>query len=688
MTSLDPVTFEILRHRLVTIVNEGAISLRNVSGSPTVALSNDCNVALLNERGEAVVVGPTIVTHALACSYACNYVDEHCAANPGINPGDMFFTNDPYVATPHQTCTVVVAPMFAGGTRIGWTGAGIHVADAGGSTPGQVSLGAQSVWDEGLPMPPVRMVEGGVLRSDIEADWLRRSRTAAQNAIDLRAKIAANTVMQQRVMELADRYGPDTVAATMERILDSVEARLRGILREIPDGSWSEETYLDYFDRGRVEIYACRLTLTKQGDSLVFDFSGSSRQAPGVINVTRPALEGYVVRAVMATFGYAVPLCPAGVARVCDVRAERGSFVDCDWPAGVCKGTTSGTYAVFHAVTGCISRMLADGGMPDRAITTWRSHMPLFDFAAFDAQGNRFAGVFTDCGLGQGSGARGAQDGIDTGSGSEPEVTVPNVETNELRYPWLYLFRRQGRDSAGAGLRRGGVGIEVGLTPHGVDEIGSLVFHSHGLDCPSSPPFDGGYPGSANVLRVFRQARDTGSMDSDANPAVDAETPPSFGRTSLRDGDVLFCSGAGGSGWGDPLERAAEAVAADVASGLLSIEAARQLYGVALGSGGSVDEALTDDLRAGVRRQRLEAAAADPEAARAIGALPQTCPRCSESLASGVKVIEVAWADLGEPYAPFIDTGFRLLAGVCRTCGAFVASRNYLPPDLAVPAPG
>ena len=130
-------------------------------------------------------------------------------------------------------------------------------------------------------MPPVRMVEGGVLRSDIEADWLRRSRTAAQNAIDLRAKIAANTVMQQRVSELVERYGPDTVAATMERIIDSVEARLRGILREIPDGSWSEETYLDYYDRGGVEIYACRLTLTKQGDSLVFDFSGSSRQAPG-----------------------------------------------------------------------------------------------------------------------------------------------------------------------------------------------------------------------------------------------------------------------------------------------------------------------------------------------------------------------------------------------------------------------
>ena len=687
MTSLDPVTFEILRHRLATIVNEGAIALRNVSGSPTVALSNDCNVVLLNDRGEAVVVGPTIVTHALACSYACDYVDEHCATNPGINPGDMFFTNDPYVATPHQTCTVVVAPMFAGERRFGWTGAGIHVADAGGSTPGQVSLGAQSVWDEGLPMPPVRMVEAGVLRADIEADWLRRSRTAAQNAIDLRAKIAANTVMQQRVMELVERYGLDMVAATMERIIGSVEARLRGILCELPDGSWSEETYLDYYDRGQVDTYVCRLTLVKQGDSLVFDFSGSSRQAPGVLNVTRPALEGYVVRAVMAAFGYAVPLCPAGVARVCSVRAERGSFVDCEWPAGVCKGTTSGTYAVFHAVTSCVSRMLADGGMPDRAITTWRSHMPLFDFAAFDAQGNRFAGVFTDCGLGQGSGARGSQDGIDTGSGSEPEVTVPNVETNELRYPWLYLFRRQGLDSAGAGLRRGGVGIEVGLTPHGVDEIGSLVFHSHGLHCPSSPPFDGGFPGSANVLRVVRQAR-AAAADADVSSATGAEAPPSFGRTTLRNGDVLYCTGAGGSGWGDPLERPARMVAADAASGLLSVDAAWRLYGVALNSGGSVDEAATEERRAAVRRRRLEAAEVDAPAREAIGALPVACPHCGGSLVSGVKVVEVDWADLGAPYAPFAGTEFRLLAGVCRACGAFVASRNYLPPEFAVPPPG
>ena len=173
----------------------------------------------------------------------------------------------------------------------------------------------------------------------------------------------------------------------------------------------------------------------------------------------------------------------------------------------------------------------------------------------------------------------------------------------------------------------------------------------------------------------------------DGSP-VDAETPPSFGRTALRDGDVLFCSGAGGSGWGDPIERPAQAVARDVASGLLSVEAALQLYGVALGSGGSVDDTLTEERRAGMRRQRLEAAEVDQRLAQVVGALPAACGRCGEGLGGGVKVVEVSWADLGAPYAPFTGTEFRLLAGVCRTCGAFVASRNYLPPELAVPPPG
>ncbi len=133
--------------------------------------------------------------------------------------------------------------------------------------------------------------------------------------------------------------------------------------------------------------------------------------------------------------------------------------------------------------------------------------MPLLDFSGADQYGQRFAGVFTDCSLGMGGGARGTQDGIDTGSGSEPEVAIPNVETNELRYPILYLYRRQARDSAGAGRFRGGAGIDVAFKPHGVSSIPHLILHSHGVACPSTVGLAGGYPGACNEMVIMRECK-------------------------------------------------------------------------------------------------------------------------------------------------------------------------------------
>ena len=174
---IDPITFEVLRHRLATIVDEGAAVMRNVSGSPSVAQSNDCNVALLTTSGEGVIIGRTIASHAMSCIQTSRYVLKEYQQNPGIGPGDMFFTNHPYIGTPHQTCGVMVAPIFVGERIIAWSGAGIHFGDVGGTTPGQVSIGARSIWDEAIPLPPVKIVERGVLRRDIEDDFLTRSRT-------------------------------------------------------------------------------------------------------------------------------------------------------------------------------------------------------------------------------------------------------------------------------------------------------------------------------------------------------------------------------------------------------------------------------------------------------------------------------------------------------------------------------
>ena len=195
----------------------------------------------------------------------------------------MFITNHPYISTPHQTCVVVVAPIHWQEKIIAWAGAGIHVADVGGPVPGQISVGAQSIWEEALPMAPLKIVERGKIRKDIEQEYLLRSRTRIQNSIDLRAKIAANHTVRERLVEMATRYGMEAVQAAMEQALQYSETKLAGILESLPDGSWYHSHTLDYDDQDRSQTFVCRLKMTKQSGKLIFDFHGSSPQAGGVI---------------------------------------------------------------------------------------------------------------------------------------------------------------------------------------------------------------------------------------------------------------------------------------------------------------------------------------------------------------------------------------------------------------------
>jgi N-methylhydantoinase B len=585
--NLDPVTFEVMRHRFSSIAEEGALVLRNVSGSPSVAHSNDCNVALLTATGEGVAIGPNIVSHALSCIHTVRYVLKEYSENPGIESGDMFITNHPYISTPHQTCVVVVAPIHREGKIIAWAGAGIHVADVGGPVPGQISVGAQSIWEEALPMAPLKIVERGKIRKDIEQEYLLRSRTRIQNSIDLRAKIAANHTVRERIVEMATYYGVETVQAAMEQALQYSETKLVGILESLPDGSWYHSHTLDYYDQDRSQTFVCRLKMTKQSGKLIFDFRGSSPQAGGVINATHVALQSSVVRMLLALFGYSIGLCPGAVLRVMRIESDAGTFVDCAWPAGACKGTTAATYSIMAATAACLSKMLAASEpLSQRAAAPFKGHMEIAEIVGTDQRGHSFGTVFIDGSLAQGNGALSAKDGIDTGGGMDPAVSIPNVETNEFRYPILYLYRREVSDTGGPGSFRGGVGLATAITPHDVERIPNVTFHGHGVEFPTADGLFGGYPGSTNQIRIKRRSNlgelfAQGSLprNIDELDGVD-EVPKPISRSFLDHGDVCHFGSCGGGGYGDPIERHPEKVAGDVASGLVSREWAEQLYAV------------------------------------------------------------------------------------------------------------
>jgi N-methylhydantoinase B len=613
---IDPITFEVLRHRLATIVDEGAAVMRNVSGSPSVAQSNDCNVALLTTSGEGVIIGRTIASHAMSCIQTSRYVLKEYQENPGINPGDMFFTNHPYIGTPHQTCGVMVAPIFAAERIIAWSGAGIHFGDVGGTTPGQVSIGARSIWDEAMPLPPVKIVERGVMRRDIVDDFLTRSRTRVQNAVDLKAMVGAHNAIARRIQALAQRYGVDTVVQAFEQVIATSELKLRGILREVPDGAWSCENFIDYYDAGKLKIYACRLTMTKKDDSLVFDFTRSSKQAPAVVNATFAATEGYLLRAMLGIFGFAVTHCPAAIQRVVRIEAAEGTIVNCTWPAGVCKGTTSVTQSVWQVSTHCLSQMLMGSEKHrDRAIAVSRGNLAILDLMGTDQYGGAFAAVLQECCLAAGSAAGALSDGIDTGGVTEPEVSIPNVESNEFRYPVLYLYRRQRRDSGGPGRFRGGLGLCMAFMAHDVDEIPNVMIHTHGVSSPSALGLAGGYPAvlnhlsikrGTNIAEFFRRGVLPAEIDEVGGELI--ELPPPFAYTRLKKGDLFECAGGGGGGYGDPIERAPGNVQDDVQNGIVSLEAAKAHYGVVIGVNSTVDAVATVAERTRIRLSRQHTA--------------------------------------------------------------------------------
>jgi N-methylhydantoinase B len=613
---IDPITFEVLRHRLSTIVEEGAAVLRNVSGSPSVAQSNDCNVALLTADGEGVIIGRTIASHAISCIQTVRHVLKEYPDNPGINPDDMFFSNHPYIGTPHQPCGVMVAPIFAGDRIVAWSGTGIHFGDVGGTVPGQVSIGAKSIWGEAIPVPPIKLVEQGRVRKDLEAEFLTRTRTKVQNAVDLKGMIGGNNTITRRVLAIVRRYGAETLTEALYKVISVSEEKLRAILREIPDGRWSSENYLDYYDDDRMKIYACRLTMTKERESLVFDFTKSSQQAPAVVNATFAATEGYLLRAMLALFGFAVSHCPAAIQRIIRIEATEGTIVHCSWPAGVCKGTTSVTQNVWELATHCLGRMLLGSEKyKERAMAVSRGHLMILDVLGKDQYGAPFAAVFQECCQAAGTAARSASDGIDTGGVPEPEVSIPNVESNEFRYPVLYLFRRQRIDSGGAGKFRGGLGLSMAITPHDVAEISDVMIHTHGVTVPSALGLSGGYPSELNRVAIRRKTDvaalfERGIMPTDLSELEDEEeTPPNFVHTRLDAGDILICTGGGGGGYGDALERSPDLVVRDVGRGLISRDAAKTRYGVMLDKEKPVlDSAATSAERSAIRAERQRSA--------------------------------------------------------------------------------
>jgi N-methylhydantoinase B len=604
---LDEVSFEILRHRLWAINDEAASAIALISGSPVANEAYDFNSALMTAGGDVVMIGPYVMAHAAALDRIVQFVLTEYADNPGIGPGDMFATNDPYVGAMHQPDVALVAPIFDGDRLIMWCGSVVHQTDVGGPVAGSVAVGARSIYEEPIPLAPIRLVEGGRIRKDIEREYLIRSRLPQLNALDMRGQIAANNIQTERILGLCGRYGTDHVLEALERLVESTERRFRRRLAELPDGRWRHVTFIEH-DGVDDHVYPVRLTMTKRGDQLELDFGETAGQAPGLINSSIGTLRGYTLAAVLTLLGYDLPWIPAGYWPAINLLSRRGTLVDAAWPAGVSMGSMSAGHAIRTCVNVCVSLML-DGSdeYESRSMASCISNFAGQTIAGHRHDGNQFGTMLLDPMAG-GGGARAFADGVDTaGMINVPAGAIANVETNEYNYPLLYLWRREVSDSGGPGRFRGGVGGEHAYVAHGARGAIESTLFAHGVEQPTSAGIAGGEPGGVNGFLIARGGANVSARTREELSGT-ATFPPPKATTTVGDDDVFVHWYAGGGGRHDPLERPPGDVLRDVQDGLVSVEGARRDYRVVVADAAgepALDEAATRELRRAERRARL-----------------------------------------------------------------------------------
>lgn len=676
MTGIDPITFEIVRHRLFRVVEEAVITLKHVSGSATTNEGHDLMVSLYTAEGRLLMGGVGFLHHLSSASEACKAIIRRFGNR--ICERDVYLLNDPYTAALHTSDVYLVAPVHHEGRLVAWSACFVHINDVGAMNPGGFCPEARDIFSEGFSSPGLRIVHRGEVCEDVLDTLLNMVRSPDMVGLDIRSMIACNNVARERLLALIDKYGEPVVASIGAQLIRQSEDLLRERLRELPDGTWRTCQYMDVEGKP-LEI---RLAMTKRTDRLVFDFTGSSPQAERGVNCTRWAAWGGLLAPLYPLLCYDI-VWNEGVLNPVEMIAPEGTIVNCRRPAPVSIATTAAVQAVNNLSLVCISKMLAAHPTYRREATAvWHgSHLCLYLFAR-NSHGDLVIGSTTET-FGGSGGAGFLADGMDIGGEiPNPISRMANVETNEAMYPIRYLFRRRMRDSGGAGWHRGGAGGEYAIVPHGgAEEKFGFVVSGKGVDFPMGHGLAGGYPGNPGRYVIVRGAGTTAGADGQTLVPLSLSElggrpeVVSWGVYDVAADDALYVRWNGAGGYGDPLERDPDAVLGDVNEGIVSTDAARRLYGVVIAEDGAFDPVKTRSERARLRDLRRDAATAEPEgAAEARVDESYACSGCGvqsgRAGAHGVRRRERPLSEFGPAYTTGALAFIREL--ICPSCGRLV----------------
>ncbi|MDJ0709189.1 MAG: hydantoinase B/oxoprolinase family protein [Woeseiaceae bacterium] len=561
---VDAVTVDIIENALKNVRIEMDAVLFRTAMSPGIREQGDCFPMVANKDGKMVVGQFGSFIHGFMEAYEGD-----------IEEGDIILTNDPYMcnaAVSHLPDWIVLVPIFKDGRHIAWSAMFGHMSDNGGMVPGSIPISAETIYQEGIRIPPTKLYKKGELQSDVLELILHNVRTTEWNRFDLNALVAACRTAANRCVEISQRFGDDVFQQTMQIMLDRNLEAMRAIINMIvPEEPQYFEDYVcdDGVGKGPYKI-ACKLW--REGDVAIFDFEGTDPQAKSSINfyMNEEMFKMFFGSFTINLFDPHI-LFNDGFYELVEVRIPDGSLLKPKFPAAL-SGRTHALGRIFDVMGGVLGQ-----GAPDAMNAAGFSDSPHLFYSGYDKNGEWFQ--LFQIGFG-GIPGRPVGDGP-CGHSLWPGFTnVPN-EFIEAYFPLRIVKYEPIADSGGAGLHRGGNGLSVAYEFLADGEI--ALHDERWLTYPWG--VRGGDPGMRSTKRLVR------------TDGSEEWLPAKCDGIKVNEGDVLYFNTWGGGGWGNPLERDPELVRVDVNRGIVSAEGAKR-YGVVIADDGSVDTAATEKLRA------------------------------------------------------------------------------------------
>src|SRR3954463_7729701 len=572
----DAIAFELFKNAVASLGDEMALTIFRTSYSGVLKDNMDYSTAFCDAQGRLIAQGLTLPGHLCSIPVALKEVIKHF--DGAIHPGDVLIMNDPFSGGMHLPDIFVFKPVFVGKKIVGYASTICHHTDVGGRVPGSNASDSTEIYQEGLRIPPLKLYERGERNEALFALIESNVRLPVKVFGDLRAQLAACHIAEQALDELAARYGEAKLAQYMTELVDYAERMTRAAISDLPDGVYD---FLDHIDDDGIDVgipIPLKVAITKQGDRIAVDWTGSSPQVKGAINNTLSYTKSASYCAIRSILPQNIPT-NEGVFRAIDVTAPEGTIANMILP-GACAARGLTGFRMVDCMFGALAKMLpdqvfaaSDGGNTGVSIGGWDRNRTPFIYVDF-----------TCCAWG----ARPYADGLDGNSHIYANMASQPIEVTESEQPLQITAYEFIQDAMGPGRFRGGAPFRREYRLLAEEAILQVRSDRHAFR-----PFGlyGGGPGRPSM----------NWLNPDRNP----DPLPSKLTMTMRKGDVFRHEVAGGGGWGNPLERDPALVLRDVLNEFVSPHQAREDYGVVLtGEPHQLDEAATTALREAMRARR------------------------------------------------------------------------------------